>query len=221
MRSTDWTRVLTGSLGRGLKAAMAVALGAATTVAVAAAQTGDLPPAGYGTLRQDQVAVRLIAGTVAVRALPLDERVIRLLAPDAYRSLHELAVSRATEIAAAARNARADSVALVMVTFYGLQPQTQFSPDQVYIVSQNQEFRPIGIIPLTPGFGESRVDQRQQAVAIYLFEQGVDVMRPLIVSYGAQRSEAWDASLRLLDAERARVISRSRQATAPAPEPRE
>jgi hypothetical protein len=183
----------------------------------AAAQTGDLPPAGYGTLRQDQVAVRLVTSTLAVRALPLDERVIRLLAPDAYRSLHELVASRSAEISSAASYSRADSVTLFMVTFYGLQPQTQFSPDQVYITSLNQEFRPIGVVALTPGFGESRVDQRQQAVAIFLFEPGIDVLQPFVVAYGAQQSEAWTASLRQLDAERARVIARARQAAAAEP----
>jgi hypothetical protein len=196
-----WTEVLTVFLVWGL-----------TAPATLRAQAGDLPPAGYGTLRQDQVGVRITTPALAVRAIPLDERVIRLLAPDAYRSLHEMTASRAADIAQAARTGRQDSVALFMVTFFGFQPQTQFSPDQLYVTSQNREYRPIGIVALTPGFGESRVDQRQQAAAIYLFDQGIDVLRPFTVSYGATSSEQWTQSLRLLDAERARVLARAQQA---------
>lgn len=205
--SHSWTRVWIMCLAWCLKAPV-----------LAMAQDGELPPAGFGTLRQDEVGVRIVTTSLAVRALPLDERVIRLLAPDAYRSLHELALSRAAEVERAARAGGQDSATLFMVTFYGLQPQTQFSPDQVYVTSQSREFRPVGIIPLTPGFGESRIDQRQQAAAIYVFEPGIDVLRPFTVAYGPQASEQWTQSLRLLDAERARALSRARQGTAQQPE---
>lgn len=180
----------------------------------ARAQDANLPPAGFGTLRQDQVGVRIVSGAVAVRAIPLDERVIRMLAPDAYRSLHELALSRRDDVAQAARGGGQDSAALFMVTFFGLEPQTQFSPDQLYVTSQAREFRPLGIIPLTPGFAEARLDQRQQAAAIYLFEPGIEVLRPFTVTYGSHTSEQWNGSLRLLDAELARVLSRARQGAA-------
>lgn len=204
--SRCWTSLLAG-------AALAAPLAAAR------AQQGDLPPAGHGTLRQDQVGVRIVTPTTAVRVMPLDERVIRLLAPDAYRSLHELTLSRAADIAQAARSGGQDSVALFMVTFFGLLPQTQFSPDQVYVTSQAREYRPVGIVPLTAGFAEARLEQRQQAAAIYLFANGIEVLRPFAVSYGAQSSEQWSQSLRLLDAERARVWSRARQAAPQPPSP--
>lgn len=190
-----------------------VALLAALTGAPAtlAAQGGDLPPAGFGTLRQDQVAVRITTDNLAVRALPLDERVIRLLAPDAYRSLHELALSRADDIAAAARAAGHDSVFTFVVTYFALQPEVRFNPDQLYVSSQNTFFRPIGIVPLTPRWSEYQVDQRQQAIAIYLFEPGIAVLRPFTVFYGDRSSDAWSGTLRVLDSERARVLSRAQQ----------
>ena len=50
----------------------------------------DTIPPGYGTLRRDDIVVSLSTGTVAVQVLPLDEQVIRLLAPDTYRSLRQL-----------------------------------------------------------------------------------------------------------------------------------
>lgn len=183
--------------------------------AILVAQQGELPPPGFGSLRQDQVGVRILTDNLAVRLLPLDERVIRLLASDTYRSLSELTASRATEIAQAARTAGSDSVTLMMVTFFGLQPQTRFSADEVYVTSQNRLFRPIGIVPLTAGFSEATVDQRRQAAAIYLFEPGIDVLRPFQVRYAAVSADGWSQSLRLLEAERTRVFSRSQQAQPP------
>ena len=143
----------------------------------AAAQDGDLPPAGYGSLRQDQVGVRLANTTLAVRVLPLDESVTRLLAPDVYRSLREMRQSRAEEIAAAARAAGYDSVATFMVTFFGLQPAVRFNPDQLYVSSQNVTYRPVAIVPVTPRWSELLIEQRQQVAAIYLFEPGIAVLR--------------------------------------------
>lgn len=183
--------------------------------AAARAQEGDLPPAGFGTLRQDEIAVRITAGTIAVRALPLDERVIRLLASDAYRSLSELVRSRAGEISEAARAAGLDSTVIFLVNFFALQPDALFSPDQLYVSSQNNFFRPIGVVPLTPRWSEQRLAQRQQAAAIYLFEPGIAVLQPFTLFYADRSSEAWSGSLRLLDAERARVLSRAAQRSGP------
>jgi hypothetical protein len=185
-------------------------LAAAVTTGAALAQAqSDVPPAGFGTLRQDQVAVRLTVDNLAVRALPLDERVIRLLAPDAYRSLKELKDSRGAEIAAASRAAGRDSVVLVLVNFYALQPSVRFSPDQLHVSSQGNFFRPLGVVPLTPRWSEYQLDQRQQAAAIFLFDPAVAVLRPFTVVYGDRQSDAWTNVLRALDGERARVLSRA------------
>jgi len=174
-----------------------------------AAQGADLPPPGLGTLRQDQVAVRLGTASLAIRVLPLDERVIRLLAPDTYSSLAELMRSRAAEVAAAARRAGLDSATMFVVTFFGMAPDARFDPDQVYLSSQNAFFRPIGIVPLTPQWGETQLDQRQQAVAIYLFQPGIPILQPFTVFYDGQPSTAWESTLRVLANERARVLARA------------
>ena len=47
-------------------------------------------PVGFGTLRQDEIAIRLELQGLIVRAIPLDENLIRLLTPDSYRALREL-----------------------------------------------------------------------------------------------------------------------------------
>jgi hypothetical protein len=181
------------------------------------AQDADLPPAGFGSLRQDQVGVRMATPTLAVRVIPLDERVTRLLAPDAYRSLHDMRQSKDADIAAAARSAAYDSAAAFMVTFYGLQPSVQFNPDQLYISSQNATYRPFAVVPITPRWSEHLIDQGQQAAAIYLFEPGIRVLQPFTLVYAGQTSDAWSESLRQLNNERARVLARAQQQHQPQP----
>jgi hypothetical protein len=169
----------------------------------------DTIPAGSGTLRRDDIAVRLATGTIEVQVLPLDEQVIRLLAPDTYRSLTQLVQSRAAEIADAAARGATEHPTLVMVTFLGVVPEARFNPEELNITSRGRLFRPIGIVPLSPTWSSFQLDARQQAAAIYLFEPGISVREQLTVSYQGQSSDAWSHSLRLLDQERARVKARA------------
>ena len=168
----------------------------------------DTVPAGYGTLRRDDVAMRLATGTIEIQVLPLDEQVIRLLAPDTYRSLTQLVQSRAADIADAAARGATEHPTLVMVTFLGVVPQARFNPEELTITSRGRLFRPIGIVPLSPTWSSFQLDSRQQAAAIYLFEPGISVREQLTVSYQGLASD-WSHSLRLLDQERARVRARA------------
>jgi hypothetical protein len=186
-----------------------LALAACGAVSRLAAQGEGLPPAGFGTLRQDQVAIRLTTPNLTVRALPLDERIIRLLAPDTYASLVELRRSRTGDIASASRAAGVDRATVFVVTFFGLQPETRFEPDQLYISSQNAFFRPIGVVPVTPRWSEGQLRQREQAVAIYLFEPGITLLQPFTLYYAERSSNAWEATLRTIETERSRVLARA------------
>jgi hypothetical protein len=177
-----------------------------------AAQDPSLPPAGYGSLRQDQVGIILATEQLRIRILPLDEKVIRLLAPDAWRSLHDMAASRSADVQRIARDRGFDSAATFMVTFFGMGPQSRFSPDDLNITSQNTTYRPIGYVAITPRFSENLLDQREQAAAIYLFEPGIAIQRAFTVSYGTASSDAWTQALELLNTERSRVLARASSA---------
>ena len=60
----------------------------------------NMVPIGFGSLRQNEVALEIApSGGLQVRAIPLDERVIRLLSSDSYRSLHDILRSREKELA--------------------------------------------------------------------------------------------------------------------------
>src|SRR5256885_6937175 len=93
------------------------------------ASAQDTLPAGYGTLKRDDIVVRFATDQLEIQVLPLAEYVIRLLAPDTYRSLEQLLKSKQRDIRDAAQRAGLERPTLVMVTFFGLLPQARFSPE--------------------------------------------------------------------------------------------
>jgi hypothetical protein len=171
--------------------------------------TADLVPAGYGTLRQEDIAVRLNSGTFQLRVLPIDERIIRLLAPDSYTALHRLVASMGSRIAAAAQPLGVRQPTLFLVTFFGLQNQARFVPEDVTISSRNRFFRPIAILPITPRWSEQQLSQRETATAVYVYEDGIALLEPFTVSYGGTSSDDWEQMLPRLDSERAAVLARA------------
>lgn len=170
--------------------------------------TTDLP-VGFGTLHQEDIALRIQLPSVLVRALPLDESVIRVLSPDSYRGLHELVTSRQAELDEHARRYGVRQPSLWYFSYYGMQPEARFSPEEVVITSAGRVFRPLSIVPLTTGFGEQRLDQRGVQTAIYLFDDGVDVNLPLVVTVQGIPSAGWESNLRRIERERALVRSRA------------
>ena len=172
------------------------------------ATTTDLP-IGFGTLHQEDLALRIQLPGVLVRAIPLDESVIRVLSPDSYRALHDLVGSREAELRERARRYGVREPSLWYFSYYGVQPDARFSPEEVVITSAGRVFRPLSIVPLTTGFGEQRLEQRGVQTAIYIFDEGVDVNLPLVVTVQGIPSAGWDANLRRIERERALVRSRA------------
>lgn len=175
-----------------------------------------LVPAGYGTLRQDDIAIRLQSQGLQVKVLPLDESVIRTLAPDSYRSLRELVRSKQPSVDSIARRYGGGPVSLWHVSFYGVEPETRFSPMELLITSAGRDLRPLDVLPLSSGFGEQRLRQRETKSAIYVFDGAVDVGHQLAVSFQGERSDAWSETVQRIERERALIRSReSRRATPP------
>lgn len=169
----------------------------------------DTLPIGFGSLRRDDIVVKFQTDQVELQVLPLDERVIRLLAPDTYKSLEQLLQSRRAVIDSAAQRAALTTPTLVMVTFYGLLPGARFTPEDMSITSRGRLFRPAGIVPLSPTWSSQQLGVREQAVAIYLFEDGISFRDALTVSYQTQSNDSWSHAVSLLDQERARVLARA------------
>lgn len=166
-------------------------------------------PAGFGSLRQDEIAIRLEPQGLIVRAIPLDESVIRLLTPDSYRALRDLEESNRRTIDAIARRSGGRSPDLWYVSFYGLEENARFSPMELVITSGGQDFRPIDVIPLSTGFGEQRLRQRETQSAVYVYPGDIDVDHPLTVSFQGQQSVIWEQVLQRIERERALVKARA------------
>jgi len=175
----------------------------------------DTIPTGYGTLRRDDVAVRITTDRVDIQVLPLREGIIRLLAPDTYRSLSTLIRNRQGTIDSLAQQVGTRHPTLVLVTFVGLLPQARFNPEDLNLASGGQLFRPIGIAPASATWGSYQLGAQEQASAIYLFDEGITLREDLIISYQTRSTTAWSRSVRILDQERTRVEARTRASAPP------
>lgn len=175
-----------------------------------------LVPAGYGTLRQEDIAIRIQRRGLQVQAIPLDETIIRLLSPDSYRALREQLASRAGQLEEVSRRTGLRGFSVWLVRFHGVeQGETVFSPMEFIVTSVGRDFRPIDMIPLTPGFGQQRLRQREVQAAIYVLDPQVDVNQPLTVQYESARNADWSVALARI--ERERVLVRSRAGVRPPP----
>lgn len=193
-------------------AGCAVPLGGAPAVAPTPAQSDSsrlLVPAGFGSLRQEDIAIR-IQQRLQVQAIPLDETIIRVLSPDSYRALREQVTSRSAMLDEVARRMGFRDVSVWLVRFHGLeQGETPFSPMEFIITSVGRDFRPIDVLPLTPGFGQHRLKQREVQSALYVFDPQVDVNQPLTVQYESSRNADWAVALTRIERERVLVRSRA------------
>jgi len=166
-------------------------------------------PAGYGSLRQDDIAIRLEPQGLIVRAIPLDENIIRLLTPDSYRALRDLQTSNRKMIESITSRSGGRAPDLWYVSFYGLEDNARFSPMDLVITSGGQDFRPIDVIPLSTGFGEERLRQRETQSAVYVYSGDIDVDHPLAVTFQGQRNSIWEQVLQRIERERALVRARA------------
>jgi hypothetical protein len=173
-------------------------------------------PVGFGTLRQDDIALKTSpANGLQVRAIPLDERLIRLLSPDSYRALSELQAGKAKQLLAIKERYRLPDYSVWYVSFFALeQGETRFSPQEFIISNTGRDFRPLDIVPLTPGFGEYRLKQRDVQSALLVFDGQIDVNQPITAQMESTPSVTdWNSVMRRVERERALV--RSRAASAP------
>jgi hypothetical protein len=187
-------------------------LAAGNSVAQVAPGPGDLPPPGYGTLNQDMLTVQFTDGDVQVRFLPLDERLLRLIAPDGYQSLHGVVVARRQQIDSAARAANLATPGLALISFFGLRDGVTFDPQNFSLSYRNQVYRPAAIVPLTANFTGRQLQVRRQASAIFIFEVEIPIFEQFSIIYGSTQSDAWTNILPTIERERGRVLARSQVA---------
>jgi hypothetical protein len=169
-----------------------------------------LPPGGFGSLTQNDLALRIRTPDVEVRFVPLDARVTRLLAKDSWESLRSVVESKRTAIDSVANASGVSRPGLALVTFFGQRVNARFDPQTLTVSARSREFRPLGIVPFSGRFTSQQLNVREQVSAIYLFEEDLPVNDSFTVLYAGQPSDDWQGKQRSLDRERARVASRER-----------
>lgn len=168
------------------------------------------PPAGFGTLRLDDIALLFETADLRIRVVPLDERVIRLLVTDSYESLAGTKRVKAREVEETSRRYGVPDPALFMISFYGLRERASFSPEELTLLSRGRLFRPIGFVPLSAEWGERQLAQRGTAVAIVVYEPGMSLFdEDLVVSYQGASTRAWAGISQTLERERSAVLARA------------
>ena len=163
----------------------------------------DTVPIGLGTLKQDEVSISIRTGSLLIKVTPLHESVIRLTAPDTYRRLHALAESRRAE---ATRGLGERD--LFLVSFFSYEPDVTFQPEDVQLTHQGRTLRPEAIVPVTPGWGQQRMQQQETQTAIYAFEAPIDYYQDMVLNYQMEQNDVWRGIITRLETELAKVKSR-------------
>jgi hypothetical protein len=145
-----------------------------------------------------------------IRFVPLSPRIAPLLAKDAFQSLRSLVESHRRAIDSVAARAGVSQPGLALVSFFGQRPDVRFDPQILTLLVRNREFRPLGVLPLNPRFTSQQLGLREQASALYLYEEDIPIDDSFTLSYGSMSSDDCQRKLPLLDRERARVSARSR-----------
>jgi hypothetical protein len=175
-----------------------------------------LVPPNHGTLKQDDIAIHMQVGQVQVRAIPLDESIIRVLAPDSYRSLRGLRESRRDAVDRLAARYMLRERNVWLVSFFGLAPDARFSPGELTLNLSGRDYRPLEMLPLSSGFGEQRLDVRETQSALYLFGDGIDLAQPIVVRMQGNEDASWGTIVQRIEQERALIRGRAARGT-PAP----
>lgn len=165
-------------------------------------------PVGQGRLNQDIITLRLGTGSLEIRLVPLEEGVLRLLSPDGYQALSRLVADQRTRLDSLPATRGLRTPGLVLVTFYGLAPNSRFDPQLLTLTLRSQSYRPVAILPLSPGFSSQQLDVRGQATAIFVYERPLPVFESFTVSYLSAVNSEWERKLQRLNNERTRIMGR-------------
>ena len=176
--------------------------GEAPEPAAAARRATEVDPSPSGSLRQDQISIRMTAGALRIEVTPLAPWVLEAAAPDTRNRLARIAEVHMAEFAG---RGGGDSPPLFLVSFSSSQAGTEFQPDDLHIVSRGLRERPLVVRAITPGWGSQRLSQQASAMAVYAYGNGLDLTRDLTVAYQGVENSSWSNKVTVIEAERARI----------------
>jgi hypothetical protein len=171
------------------------------------AREGAVIPPGFGTLRQDEITIRLRRGELELYAIPLDEGVIRTAAPDTWERLS--ALRRAHRDWFRDRTGSDAPYRLFLVALYTESEPLSFEAEELALVSGGIRFRLTGVRGLTPAWDRQRLQPGEAQMAVYAFPPEVTLDSDLELEYQEVRSRDWARILPVVLAEQARVRARS------------
>lgn len=180
---------------------------------------GTMPPVGLGSLTQEQISISIANSQLTLRFEPLNERLLRLLAPDAYRALSGMIASRRAAIDSVSRMSGATQAGLMLVTVYGNVPDVRFEATSIGVAVNSIRIGPVGIIPLDANFSRGQLARQSVGMGLLVFAEELPVYSPMVFSYGSVAAEGWAQKISMFDRELARVSARARsQATQQVPD---
>ena len=163
--------------------------------------TSVMPPTGHGSLLQTEVSMSLVSRDLQILVTPLEESVIRVTAPDTENRLRGIAASHRASLPQGGQ--------LFLDSFYTNQADVAVVPEEIQIIARELRVLPTGIAPVTPGWGQRRVLQRQTELAVYAFPSDVNLESELVLVYGFERTNSWSNVLTRIQSERARARARA------------
>jgi hypothetical protein len=128
-----WLVVLLGGCGAAGAPGAAPSVGALPGRVTRDSTSSTLVPPNLGTLKQDDISIVLQPEGVRVTAIPLDEAVIRTLAPDSYRALRAIAEGKRQQITQRAQVRGIRDPRVWYVRFYGLAPNARCVPTDMTV----------------------------------------------------------------------------------------
>lgn len=161
----------------------------------------DVLPAGFGTLRQDDITVSMRHETIQVRVTPLADWILPLTVPDTHRRL-------SATVARLDPGLRSGRVPVLVSLFTEMAGGVPFEAGELTLVNRGRRYRPVSIQGLTSGWEQGRLDQGRPAQALYLFDASLDLEMDLVVEFGHTSTTAWNGVIPRLQTERARVRGR-------------
>lgn len=166
--------------------------------------TAPQPASRAGSLRQDQISVRVAAGPLSIEVTPLDDWTLDAAAPDTKERLARIRDARRND---AVLRSASSSPALFLVSFSTIRDGMQFQPEDLHVIANGLREHPLAILPVTPGWGSHRLRQQSNAVALYVYE-AIDLKREFAVAYQQFEDASWATKIPLIEAERARLQGR-------------
>lgn len=172
--------------------------------------TSGIIPGGFGSLRQDEISIRVNHLGLTVQAMPMDEDFLRTLAPDSYRALAALRESKRPQLDSIAKRAGLPDVAVWYVTFRNVQQgEAPFSPQDVTLTNVGREFQPLDAVGISSGFAQHRLAQNETAIGLLVFDRAINPNRDLTLRLETQTSGDWQTILQRVERERSLIRARA------------